>query len=63
MSKIIYIIIAYILLALSWFLAVLDPILLYIEYIKYLDYLVGSIILEAVTGLGVVVRGSYSSSK
>jgi hypothetical protein len=63
MSKIIYAIIAYILLVLPWSLAILDPALLYIEYVKYLSYLAGSIILEVATSLGVVVKGFCGFSK
>jgi hypothetical protein len=63
MPKMICAIIACILLVLPWSLAVLDPALLHVECVKYLSYLVGSVISEVATSLGVVVGGSYSFSK
>ena len=63
MPEIIYIIIARALLALPWSLAVSDPALLRKERIKYFGCLVGSVILGAAIGLGVVVGGSCGSSK
>jgi hypothetical protein len=55
-SKIICAIIAYTLFVFSYCLAVLDPALLYIEYVKYLGYLVGSVVLKVAAGLGVAAN-------
>ena len=63
MPEIIYVIITRTLLASPYYSAVSDPALLHVERIKYLSYLVGSIVSGVVAGPGAAVAEYSSSSR